>query len=669
MKVVSNRNLRKKVVRRRLQTDLIKSVRSSLVETIYVSTGYDVTPECERYFRIVDLWIRCEGKRSAVLRLKSVYLLALNSMNTTPKVIPFVSTNRRGFPRRFEFLETFYRKQGKSPQAMQAVLSIVGYYRGILAPGTPDLSSITEDSSVDTPESVYDEILELGFDPNWSFKPKQISPIQLELRSKQGPNGQSTINALRDLKVLPESVFNSLIALCKLSDDGDGLAFTLGRLRTKASIVENSLHSKIAIKRELGGKDRAFAMVDYYTQIVLKPLHLKVSNILSSLEEDCTFDQGKGKSQIQSWTSDGQGCSIDLSSASDRFPLSLLERMVAKLTSPEFASNWATVLVDRDFKYKTKFYRWKVGQPLGAKSSWPTFALAHHIVMRAAYKKAGILAREYLILGDDVAMRKSLATTFYLDYLRVLDIKVSETKGLEGNSIEFAKRIFNKGVEVSPIPMPMLFATHKDKFLYAELTAKIKERSSSLGTNLRMSRLELHFKEFFKESTDLFSILSSYPVPQLRSSPCDVDPNEWVSMIVEWNGIEIPRGELSRIFNDVRYRHLVREIDRCQRNHTSWYDSINKAELPGTSTSIRRMHPLYCAFGNLQDEVARARKDVNSFLQSSDPSQLSPSIAVTNVTQLVKGSRKVSRHKGILLLELYQRVKEYSEARISTTDM
>jgi hypothetical protein len=48
---------------------------------------------------------------------------------------------------------------------------------------------------------------------------------------------------------------------------------------------------QLAIKKEAAGKIRVFAMVDVWTQSILKPLHLALFSFLKSLPNDGTFDQ------------------------------------------------------------------------------------------------------------------------------------------------------------------------------------------------------------------------------------------------------------------------------------------------------------------------------------------------------------------------------------------
>jgi hypothetical protein len=53
----------------------------------------------------------------------------------------------------------------------------------------------------------------------------------------------------------------------------------------------NQKIGKLSMKKEAAGKVRVFAMVDVWTQSLLKPLHLALFEFLKSLPNDGTFDQ------------------------------------------------------------------------------------------------------------------------------------------------------------------------------------------------------------------------------------------------------------------------------------------------------------------------------------------------------------------------------------------
>lgn len=65
---------------------------------------------------------------------------------------------------------------------------------------------------------------------------------------------------------------------------------------------------------------RVFAMVDPWTQLVLRPFHLALFKILSKCKMDGTFDQLKPLGRA--WTFKSL-YSMDLSSATDRLPMDL----------------------------------------------------------------------------------------------------------------------------------------------------------------------------------------------------------------------------------------------------------------------------------------------------------------------------------------------------------
>jgi hypothetical protein len=71
--------------------------------------------------------------------------------------------------------------------------------------------------------------------------------------------------------------------------------FALTRLRDPVSLKEG----KIPIRRKLSlvldkeSKVRVIAILDYWTQTALRPLHYLILEVLKKFKADCTFDQGK----------------------------------------------------------------------------------------------------------------------------------------------------------------------------------------------------------------------------------------------------------------------------------------------------------------------------------------------------------------------------------------
>jgi hypothetical protein len=215
---------------------------------------------------------------------------------------------------------------------------------------------------------------------------------------------------------------------------------------------------KLGLKQEAAGKMRVFAMVDPITQWVLHPLHKYIfNNILSNIPMDGTFNQLKPLQESKNWKS---LYSLDLSSATDRLPLSIQKEIINYLF-PDIADAWANVLVGRQYynPEDKSLLSYAVGQPMGAYSSWAMLALTHHfIVMVAAWDSkvvpVGTAFTEYAILGDDIVIGNSRVARSYLNVITALGVECGLHKSLlspKGLALEFAKRTWYRGVDVSPI--------------------------------------------------------------------------------------------------------------------------------------------------------------------------------------------------------------------------
>jgi hypothetical protein len=118
-------------------------------------------------------------------------------------------------------------------------------------------------------------------------------------------------------------------------------------------------------------KMRIIAMVDYQSQFVLKPIHEGLLDLLSSIPNDRTFTQDP----FHDWSKCENGenfYSLDLSAATDRFPIKLQKKLLSYIYNDSyFANNWANLLSNREF-YSSELnstLRYTVGQPMGAYSS------------------------------------------------------------------------------------------------------------------------------------------------------------------------------------------------------------------------------------------------------------------------------------------------------------
>nr|WAY16591.1 putative RNA-dependent RNA polymerase [Rhizoctonia solani mitovirus 114] len=218
---------------------------------------------------------------------------------------------------------------------------------------------------------------------------------------------------------------------------------------------------KLGIKEEAAGKRRVFAMVDAWTQWTLYPLHRLYFMILEAIKMDGTFNQQR---PIQHMTRSRRLYSLDLTAATDRIPVWLQKALLAALLDNNIAGAWAILLVGRKYRLQTVKgnldLQYAVGQPMGALSSWASLALVHHFLVQAAAWEAGFprdrLYTNYAILGDDIVIGDLSVVRVYLSILDSLGVECGLHKSLishQGTAMEFAKRTYWFGHDVSPVPL------------------------------------------------------------------------------------------------------------------------------------------------------------------------------------------------------------------------
>lgn len=215
--------------------------------------------------------------------------------------------------------------------------------------------------------------------------------------------------------------------------------------------------------------EREFAIGNYINQRLLYPVHQWLADVLKRVPMDGTFDQHKPLDLL--YGVDGTVYSIDLKSATDRWPLLLLFELIQALFDRSFASSVVNSTLGQNV-FQISFVRqsqpicFVAGQPLGYYASWPLFALSHHVVIWYAAEQVypGRVFRRYAVLGDDVVIADSAVATQYRDILSRIGVAVSEGKSLTSPSgaCEFAKRfLLDKMTKnASPISLKKVATVH-----------------------------------------------------------------------------------------------------------------------------------------------------------------------------------------------------------------
>jgi len=200
---------------------------------------------------------------------------------------------------------------------------------------------------------------------------------------------------------------------------------------------------KIGIIQEPGLKLRAVANPARVYQAALKPLGDDLYRKLAMLPWDCTHNQSRPFTILQENLRNRKTIhAIDLSNATDRFPLLLQESLLNSLYHRKDAINlfldlsrsrWICPISDRPIS-------WKTGQPLGLYPSFASFALCHGMMLYVLNGRKH--NDDFFVLGDDVVILDDGLNDAYRRFLSSMDIPFSESKTISSNSLtEFGGKL------------------------------------------------------------------------------------------------------------------------------------------------------------------------------------------------------------------------------------
>jgi hypothetical protein len=401
-----------------------------------------------------------------------------------------ISRTRTGLPR---VIPAAFRADIRNGDVriIKFVLSVFNFYRNLTMDGTPKLSTITAPNSGDMkimpllefyiPLFISAFVRERGFSASKCQeilkKNGGIFPIYKSspgmIKESLPVGGMSNfsshpVNLISQLRALNAMGFASHIELLNKAWSNNILQYHMDSLKPWLVGPVRGTLGKLSVKEEAAGKVRLFALVDSWTQWSLNPLHKLIFEFVSDIPMDGTFDQLKPLSRLQGSKS---LYSLDLTAATDRLPIVLQKAILSELFSPDVASAWASLLVDRKYGFNAlgyeKYhgqYKYTVGQPMGALSSWAMLALTHHFLVQAAAWHSGLISvgtlyTNYAVLGDDLVIGDKKVKDSYLMILKSLGMEVNISKSImsdRGHALEFAKRTFFRGVDVSPFPLKEL---------------------------------------------------------------------------------------------------------------------------------------------------------------------------------------------------------------------
>lgn len=369
-------------------------------------------------------------------------------------------------------------------------MTIFGSYRVLSAPLNPKLNTITDEcKACDNTVAEFRLFLESfwpcfqnEFKLSFWLRPQSGNP---PFTVSAGPNTtKAVLGTLTDaIAVWHSPLRDTMIAYAQMA----GLSKFVGWLRMSYALSVTTLTSmpvakssmelprlgQLSFKVEAAGKLRVFAIVDYWTQWLLAGLHESLMSNLAKVPMDGTHDHAACAKRAGLMGKKMGAWSVDISSATDRIPLSIQEYLLNTIFQSKIGFYWGSMLSQRDFVIPKNDYgipegtvRYRTGQPMGARSSWPMLALTHHMLVQWAAVKAGVsngsrAFRDYSVIGDDLVIHNYEVYVQYLRHADLFDYGISEAKSLPSKKgvVELAKKVMYGDVSLSSIAVKQLLAS------------------------------------------------------------------------------------------------------------------------------------------------------------------------------------------------------------------
>jgi len=471
----------------------------------------------------------------------------------------------------------------------RVIFAMLSMDRVVVIPAKPNYNTITdpfkmlEKGSVENKiklSEIHAALASLGITPDL-FKEAyehHVANFKYEVLSSMGPNGQSTWSAHSDVRAWaanPE-LFKQLCTFLEESGMGFMVDDMEGTLRIPEHDLEPQRHAylgKLAVIEEWGGKARIVAALDYWSQMALSPLHNTVNSFLKELPMDGSFNQDAVVARMKGWTKDPSNelnC-FDLTAATDRIPIELQSTVLSHLMgSTSYGQAWSKILVGRKYLCPDAYLRpYNVGQPMGARSSFPMLALIHHVLIQVAAARAKVADyTKYTIVGDDCALTNASVAANYKVITASHGIVINFSKSIEHGATlrpagELCKRTFIEGHEISSIPVKQICKTIRDGRLAPQLQNELVRRDIGLdakpfwqlmSTIMDKESLSLLIKDNIMPS-EVNGLVRSIAVPGLAQST----PDTW------FPGVNLSEADVVQVYTWTVASESLKRLDALLR--------------------------------------------------------------------------------------------------------
>jgi hypothetical protein len=487
----------------------------------------------------IRLWYSTRGFLWTIGHIKAIKLHITRYICGEPLLTPqgSLSLRKDGLPKGVDpLLDVLGTNEGKS-----FVLTLLSISRCLPGTKDPDLSTITSPWEGYIPYQMKEFIPEFVEMYNFPKFESKFTLSDLINSNKSGPIGVTTPTSVLQTHKVSEKMKDELVRLTggypeplnimgriipnippilkpilKWAQPTEKWFDVLSKAFHARSPANVNFLRKLSIVNDPEGKARIICIFDYWSQMALKGVHSYGFDLLRLIPQDRTFDQNPFMIKKE-----GPYYSIDLTAATDRFPLELQRLLFQELSTEDISRAWSSLLTDYEVyvPWEKRTVKYCAGQPMGAYSSWAIFALTHHLVVQYSAKAVGktMPFKDYMLLGDDIVIADTAVSEKYCEILSVLGVGISTNKThASQHTYEFAKRWVSHGIEISGIPLRGLLSSIGKYHLLVPMIYSIVERMPARQYNnvpgllydlfVKMGTPHKHAKSFSNRAAEFSAV-------------------------------------------------------------------------------------------------------------------------------------------------------------------
>nr|UJQ92486.1 MAG: putative RNA-dependent RNA polymerase [Mitoviridae sp.] len=594
---------------------IIEQLVSKILALYFLSDMYSTV--IEMYFSRLDRLIAERGLAFTVKYVKDSRNCVMRVLSGRPlDACPGVAL-REGWP---EWLIPF-RYLSEFRDGIRVLTTLLVVLRGVHLTAVLDLNPIISPWNGSLPE--ISEKKHNHVCRGLGIRRKSVEWSKPHMSTKRGPLGQALLTAVSEITLIPPELLESiyLVGGDKLKAVMDGLRAPIAGTNLSVVDVWSKLYPpktkslrRISYFSDKEGKTRVIAILDYWSQTCLRPLHDTLNAILRKIPQDCTFNQNNF---LKCLPPKGPYYSIDLSNATDRMPIALQLKVIAMVIGKTRADAWAHILIGYEYTLSrmARVAKYACGQPMGAYSSWCAMALTHHYIVRLAALNVGIPHfRDYALLGDDLVIANAAVATEYRRLLSILDMPVSEAKThVSEDTYEFAKRWVHKGEEITGFGVSGLRAVWKKYSLLHNYLLTQQHHGWCLLTSKHPDLVTTIYR-IYGRPAHAERVVKLYMVfDSLQRCKVTGDYSELLEVVATWfpghlstsllDGLKCSsrlRNVARRVVSEAKRKIVERDLAKFQNDtfviHKRLNDDLNREfrDLPGQAyrAALRAYHPM-----------------------------------------------------------------------------